>query len=110
MSSAKGREAEDRAANYLLSLGYTLITRRFKTRHGEIDIVALDGDTLVFVEVKYRSSDFVTPEESVTRIKAERFESAVSDYFSKTGQPEIPARYDLIAIRGDRIEHHQSFV
>ncbi len=110
MSVTKGREAEDRAAKYLLSLGYTLVTRRFKSRHGEIDIIALDGDVLVFVEVKARSSEVVSPEESVTRVKAARFESAVAEYFSKTGQPEMPARYDLIAVRPNRLDHYKSFL
>ena len=62
---ALGREAEDRAARYLLEQGYTLVTRRFSSKGGEIDLVALDGETMVFVEVKARSGKFGTPEEAI---------------------------------------------
>lgn len=109
-SKSKGTQAEDQAAQYLLSLGYTLITRRFKTRHGEIDLVALDGETLVFVEVKYRARDTVSPEESVTDLKSARFQSAVAEYFSKTDQPPMPARYDLIAIDQTGLRHHKNAI
>ncbi len=106
----KGNAAEDQAANYLLNLGYTIITRRFKTRSGEIDLIALDGQTLVFVEVKFRSTSTVTPEESVTPLKAQRFQAAVAEYFSKTDQPELPARYDLIAITPTDLRHHKNAI
>jgi len=109
-SKSKGTEAEDQAAKFLLSLGYTLITRRFKTRHGEIDIVALDGETIVFVEVKYRSGGLVSPEESVTDLKSSRFQAAVEEYFSKADQPEMPARYDLIAIDQTGLRHHKNAI
>ena len=61
-----GSDAEDAAASYLLDLGYTLITRRAKTARGELDIVCLDGECLVFVEVKSRSGNWETPEEGGT--------------------------------------------
>ncbi|MFM9873274.1 MAG: YraN family protein [Fimbriimonadaceae bacterium] len=105
---SKGTAAEDQAANYLLSLGYTVITRRFKTRSGEIDLIALDNQTLVFVEVKFRANS--SPEESVTPRKAERFQAAVAEYFSKTDQPELPARYDLIAITPTELRHHKNAI
>lgn len=109
-AKSKGTQAEDQAAQYLLNLGYTLITRRFKTRHGEIDLIALDGETLVFVEVKYRASKTVSPEESVTDLKSARFQSAVAEYFSKTDQPPMPARYDLIAIDQAGLRHHKNAI
>ncbi len=49
---AKGREGEDKAAEYLSSCSLTIVARNFRNRGGEIDIIALDGDSLVFVEVK----------------------------------------------------------
>ncbi|MBX3113072.1 MAG: YraN family protein [Fimbriimonadaceae bacterium] len=109
-AKSKGKQAEDQAAQYLLSLGYTLITRRFKTRHGEIDLIALDGETLVFVEVKFRARNTVSPEESVTDLKSARFQSAVAEYFSKTDQPPMPARYDLIAIDQAGLRHHKNAI
>jgi putative endonuclease len=55
-NAGKGREGEDRAARALEAKGMRIITRNFRTRTGEIDLVALDGDTIVFIEVKAWSS------------------------------------------------------
>ena len=61
---------EDRAAEYLESIGYDILCRNFYGKGGEIDIVAKDNETLVFVEVKYRSSvRYGFPEEAVTAFK-----------------------------------------
>lgn len=105
---SKGDAAENQAANYLLGLGYTIVTRRFKTRSGEIDLIAIDHQTLVFVEVKFRTT--ASPEESVTTLKSERFQAAVAEYFAKTDQPELPARYDLIAITPTELRHHKNAI
>ncbi|MBQ3670944.1 MAG: YraN family protein [Treponema sp.] len=51
-SRQKGNDGENRACSFLLRLGYTIISRNFRSRRGEIDVIALDGDTVVFVEVK----------------------------------------------------------
>ena len=104
-----GREAEDRAAAYLLGLGYTLVTRRYTVKGGEIDIVALDGDTLVFVEVKLRLSPGLTPEESVDWRKTKRLQVAADAYTFAMGESERPIRFDLIAIDGDGLRHHKDF-
>ena len=101
-----GTEQEDLAADYLLGLGYTIVTRRFKSTHGEIDIVALNGDTLVFVEVKFRSGTWQTPEEAVSNLKVRRFDAAVDDYLVKTGHPEMASRYDIVAIDKAGLRHH----
>lgn len=104
-----GRQAEDQAANYLISQGYTIITRRFKSKSGEIDLVALDpqpnGEILVFVEVKYRSRADQSPENAVGYTKQQHFQAAVSDYFAKTDFPRYPARLDVIAVDPDGIKH-----
>lgn len=114
MAKRPGTEAEDQAANHLLSLGYTIITRRHRTPSGEIDIIALDPatnpNTLVFVEVKSRAKTTLTPEEAVTTLKSSRFQAAVAEYFSQTDQPELPARYDLIAITPIRLTHHKNAI
>ena len=58
-----GRSGEDRAARHLAGLGYRVLERNYRTPQGEIDLIALDGDTVVFVEVKTRTSDsFGAPE------------------------------------------------
>ncbi len=99
-----GTEHEDRVADYLLSAGYTIVTRRFKVAGGEIDIVAMDGDTLVFVEVKFRSRS--APEDAVDTTKQARFDSAVSAYLQKTGSNQAKCRYDLVAVTPTEIRHH----
>ncbi|MBS1724960.1 MAG: YraN family protein [Armatimonadetes bacterium] len=101
---AVGAEHEDRAADYLLSLGYTLVTRRFKGSGGEIDIVALDGETLVFVEVKYRERG--APEEALGHTKVARFNDAVDAYLAKTGAQSAMIRFDLVAVTPTDIRHH----
>jgi len=101
---AEGNRHEDRAADYLLGLGYTLVTRRFKASGGEIDIVAMDGDTLVFVEVKFRARG--APEEAVGHVKALRLGDAVDAYLAKTGAYASPTRFDLIAVTPDDLRHH----
>ncbi len=102
-----GKEAEDRAADYLLSLGYTIVTRRFKSKHGEIDLVSLDphGETLVFVEVKLRRTLHQNPEQAVDWSKRQHFHQAVEDYFNKTDHPRLPGRYDIIAIDPTGLKH-----
>ena len=105
---AVGREAEDRAADYLLSIGYTLVTRRYTVKGGEIDLVVLDGETLVFVEVKQRDGRGLTPEESVDAKKTERLAFAADAYMPLTGEKR-DIRFDLVAIDPSGLRHHKDF-
>lgn len=103
-----GAEAEDRAAAFLLDLGYTVVTRRFKCRRGEIDIVAYDGDVLVFVEVKSTGSQDVNPVEQVDDRKVGVFADAAVEYAQKAGIPNAASRYDIIAVTPTGIVHHKA--
>lgn len=100
-----GSAFEDRAAEYLLGLGYTLVTRRYSARGGELDLVALDGETIVFVEVKARR-DGRLPEESITPTKAARWQRAARVYLREVGALDDPHRFDVIAIDDDGLRHH----
>lgn len=102
-----GAEAEDRAADYLIDKGYTIVTRRWSARGGELDLVALDGDVLAFIEVKARSGKWSTPEEAISDVKIQRFLVAVRAYCVDTGQTERPVRYDVIAIDDKGIRHYE---
>ena len=102
-----GGDAEDRAAEYLIEKGFTIITRRYKARHGEIDIVALDGDVLVMVEVKERTKPGYIPEESVGVMKARRIGLAASEYVRKNGELEREIRFDLICFDPSGLRHHE---
>lgn len=103
---ARGAEAEDRAANYLLAKGYTLVTRRFACRDGEIDLVALDGETLVFVEVRARGRGPLRPEETLTPAKLRALDAAAREYLRRAEGRPLAWRFDLVAVEGDKIRHH----
>lgn len=101
-----GREAEDRAADYLIGLGYTIVKRRYKAAHGEIDILAMDGEALVVVEVKERLAMGHVPEESVGEKKAARMASAAREYLAATGETDRAIRFDLVVFDRDGLRHH----
>jgi putative endonuclease len=101
-----GRAAEDRAAEYLIERGFTIVTRRYKTRRGEIDLIALDGDVLVFVEVKERRAPGHVPEESISRRKIATLVDAANTYLVAMGEPDREARFDVIAIDRQGLRHH----
>lgn len=104
MSSASGRKAigelgEELARKYLKKHGYHVIETNYRCRHGEIDIVTRRRDSLVFVEVRTKTSDaFGTPEESVTAAKQERLVATAQTYLaSHQGLPES-WRIDVVAV------------
>jgi putative endonuclease len=87
------------AAQHLKGLGYEILETNFRSREGEIDIIARKGEFLVFVEVRTRrSSSFGTPEESVTPQKKERLITLAQAYME--GRDDLPAswRIDVVAI------------
>lgn len=88
-----------------MGLGYTIVTRRFRVKSGEIDLVALDGDTLVFVEVKYRSK--ASPEEALGFTKVQRFNEAIEEYLSRTKTQSCLTRNDLVAVTPTEIRHYK---
>ncbi len=94
-----GKLGEDFAATYLTKHGFFIITRNFKARYGELDIIAIEKDTLVFVEVKTRiGRSFGLPEEAVTPRKL-REVIKTGEYFVVL-HPELPTRLrvDVIGI------------
>lgn len=99
----QGTEAEDRAADYLLKQGYTLISRRFTVRGGELDLVVLDGDELVFVEVRARAN----AEESLSPKKSEAMRRAASEFLNRMEIQPATFRFDLIAVSGDEFRHYK---
>ena len=94
-----GKSGEDLAVAELERLGYAVLARRYRTNHGEIDIIARDGDTLVFVEVKVRTSaDCGRAAEAVTRRKQRRLASMASDYLVRNDLNDVACRFDVVAI------------
>ena len=96
---ALGKQGEDLACRKLRRLGYEILARRYRTRHGEIDIVAMDGEVLVFVEVKTRSSDrFGTPLAAVTPVKQRRLTRMALDYLARSHTTGVPCRFDVVSV------------
>ncbi len=90
------------AAEYLKKQGYKILDRQFRTRFGEIDLVAMDGREIVFVEVKTRrSSVHGFPEEVVTETKLHRLETAAESYLKARALEGRPYRFDVVAILGE---------
>ncbi len=100
VSRVVGAAMEEAAASHLVECGYRVIERNYHSRFGEIDIVAADGDTLVFVEVKYRKTgSLVSPLESLTREKAHRIRLTVRQYLGRRGVDcRVPVRVDLCVV------------
>lgn len=96
-----GRRGEDIAARYLRRCGYRILERNFRAAGAEIDLVAADRETFVFVEVKTRSgADFGMPAEAVDARKSERIRRAAAMYLRRNRAAERPARFDIVAIIG----------
>ena len=95
---AMGDRGENVAARYLRNHGYKIITRNFRCDLGEIDIVARDGNTIVFVEVKTRAYDDPAPEDQVNAAKQHQLTKAAKMYLSRYGLPQPPARFDVVAV------------
>lgn len=94
-----GRESEALAAKVLKKTGYKILTRNYRNTIGEIDIIARDRKTIVFVEVKARRSAlYGSPKLAVTSQKKRKISMVALAYLKSTGQPAAKARFDVVAI------------
>jgi putative endonuclease len=105
-----GRSGEDLAAEFLRRRGLEILHRNYRCRAGEIDIVARDGDTVVFVEVKERrTATHGTAVEAVTWRKRQRISRAARVYAAVHGLSDAPMRFDVLGIDwgadGPRVRH-----
>lgn len=93
----KGNWGEDRVCEYLTMHGYRIVRRNFHTRFGEIDIIAKDEDTVVFVEVKSRKSKrFATAAEYVDYNKQKKIIMSARCYLANS--PDVNARFDVAEV------------
>lgn len=98
-NNEKGRRGEELAAQYLTRQGYRILTQNFRVACGEVDIIAQDRDSLVFVEVKTRTGPcFGSPAEAVTFRKRQQISKTALVYLSQQGLFNRPARFDVVAI------------
>lgn len=102
MSDARislGKKGEDLAADYLQNHGLHIVTRNYRQKTGEIDIIARDGEYLVFVEVKTRKSlNFGQPFEAVTAKKQAQISRVALDYITRNKLHDHPVRFDVVSI------------
>ena len=96
-----GSEGERAAAEFLEARGYRILDRNYRTRLGEIDLVAEEGRTLVFVEVKVRRNDrFGGPAAAITAAKQSRIARLAQQYVVSRRLGERPCRFDVVLIWG----------
>lgn len=108
-----GDQGEDAAYWYLREQGYIVVSRNYRQMGGgEVDLIAWDGDTLVFVEVKTCASDFRAPEDAVGEEKRRRLIAAARDYRYRA-HIRAPYRFDVISVQMNSgqqplVEHFRS--
>lgn len=96
---ALGRYGEDLAARHLRDAGLIVIERNWRSRNGEVDIVALDGDILVICEVKTRTNErFGGPVAAITSTKLSRLRCLAGEWIAAHPQPVSGIRIDVVAI------------
>lgn len=105
MSRQIGKEAEDRAAEYLQSLGFQLLARNYTVRGAEIDIIAQEGETVAFAEVKYRKdSRNGVPRESITPAKQRRICMAAAKWVQAQSLFDASIRFDVVEVTPEGTE------
>lgn len=93
-----GRRGEDLAVAYLVKKGYRILQRNFKSNFGEIDIIARNGNDLVFIEVKYRTQkSYGEPYEAVNARKLHKLRQMV-DYYYMTQHPSYAPKIEVVSI------------
>ena len=99
--TTRGSDAENLAAAFLQRAGLKIVVRNYRCRFGEIDVIARDGNTLVFVEVRMRSSDrYGGAAASITAAKRAKLLRAARHYIADIAQ--VPAcRFDALLVSGD---------
>ena len=94
-----GSRGEELAAAFLQRIGFSIVERNFRCKGGEIDIVAKDGNTLVFIEVKSRKTvSYGVPQLAVTPFKQRQISKAALTWLAINHKHDAPARFDVIAI------------
>jgi len=103
-----GQWGEEIACEYLRNKGYEIVERNWHSRFGEVDIIAREGDTLVFVEVKVRAgSGFGGPEAALTTRKRERITATARAYLSEV-DADLPVRFDFVALIGEKVKLYRN--
>ena len=105
-----GKCYEEKAASYLTEHGFTILERNFRCRQGEVDIIGIHENCLVFVEVKYRKNERAGMPEEAVGVRKQYKICKTSDYF-RVGHSKYEAlqiRYDVVAVLGEKIRWHRN--
>lgn len=103
-NSLVGHSAENIARDFLKGQGYRIVKMNYTCKIGEIDIIAYDGATLVFVEVKYKKDEtFGLPREMVTIKKQRKIRNVATVFINSHRLFEKQVRFDVVEILGDQI-------
>lgn len=101
----KGRKGERIAAIFLLRQGFDILARRYRGRSGELDIIAFESNTLVFVEVKTRASrDFGEPWEFVDWRKQQILRRTAEEFIADHDMGQYAYRFDIVSVLGNKAE------
>ena len=101
-----GRAGEVKAGDFLKNKGYKILEKNYKTHIGEIDLIAKDGDTLVFVEVKTRlNDDYGAPSEAVNAKKQQKYYLVATEYLVRNKLTDSQCRFDVVEIENGQINH-----
>ncbi|NLV31544.1 MAG: YraN family protein [Acidobacteria bacterium] len=100
-----GRRGERLACRFLVRAGYDVLARRYRARSGELDLVAFEGDTLVFVEVKTRASRrYGEPWEYVDWEKRQALRRAAEDFIARFDLGRYDYRFDIVSVVGREVQ------
>jgi putative endonuclease len=94
-----GKSGEDSALNFLKENGYKILVKNYKTKLGEVDIIAYDKDTLCFIEVKTRGSlRFGSPQEAVSHFKQRQISKVALQFLKRNNLLNKKARFDVVSV------------
>lgn len=100
-----GTKYERKAGEYLESVGYRILEYNYRCKKGEIDLIAKDGEYLVFCEVKYRKdSQKGYPSEAVDSRKQRIISGCAAFYLMQKGISDVPCRFDVVSMKGESLE------
>ncbi len=104
VSYQRGRWAEQTALDYLLDKNLALLDKNFRSSFGEIDLIMQEGNILVFIEVRYRSSNhFHTALESINKKKCDRIISTSQQYLTENRKSaHMDCRFDVVVLSGQQ--------
>ena len=101
-----GKKGETAAIEYLKSRGYKILEMNWRTRHKEIDIIALDKDEIVFIEVKTRKNNYFGDPEEAVNLKKQRFLINAAEHYIITNKIDLEVRFDIISVISNGNKHN----